>query len=425
MKKIVYLLIVNLSLQSSGMAQNVGIGTTAPAYKLDVNGDINISTGNYLKINGVRVLRDNPNSGDNNVFLGDYADTASSSGFRNVAVGSYSMLKNTGAYNTAVGSTSLQNNTSGTSNTAVGEKAMQNNSTGGTNSAFGSGALQNNVSATGNVGVGYQALYSNSGANAFDNVGVGYQALYANSAGQFNTGCGGYSLNANTSGNGNTALGDESLWKNTTGSHNVAVGQGAMYQSITGSNNTAIGAGATTADGINNSTAIGYDAQAGSSNIIVLGNNSITDVISTGSFHQPSDARFKFKIQEDVPGLSFITKLIPVTYQLNVHLMNSKVTPGTRFVSDKISPGEVSAMRIRRTGFIAQDVEKAANETGFNFDAIHKPENNNDYYSLNYAGFVVRLVKAVQELSAENALLKKQLNDLSKKVQALKDKIGN
>jgi len=334
------------------------------------------------------------------------------------------MLKNTGAYNTAVGSTSLQNNTSRTSNTAVGEKAMQRNTTGGTNSAFGSGALQNNISGSGNVAVGYQALYSNNGANAFDNIGVGYLALYANTTGQFNTGCGGNSLKANTSGSDNTAFGNQSLKYNTTGDYNVAIGSTAMYQNITGSNNTAIGAAATTGNGVTNSTAIGYDAQAGSSNIIVLGNNSITDVISTGSFHQPSDARLKFKIHEDVPGLSFITKLIPVTYQLNVHLMNRNAMPGARFVSDKVTSSELSAMSIRRTGFIAQNVEKAADETGFNFDAIHKPENNNDYYSLNYAGFVVPLVKAVQELSEQNDLLKKQLDTLSKKIKALEDKIG-
>jgi hypothetical protein len=32
---------------------NVGIGTTSPAYKLDVNGDINMSTGSSFRINGV------------------------------------------------------------------------------------------------------------------------------------------------------------------------------------------------------------------------------------------------------------------------------------------------------------------------------------------------------------------------------------
>ena len=39
-----------LSLLQSG---NVGIGTTSPSYKLDVSGDVNISSGSHFKINGV------------------------------------------------------------------------------------------------------------------------------------------------------------------------------------------------------------------------------------------------------------------------------------------------------------------------------------------------------------------------------------
>ncbi|MEO8771986.1 MAG: hypothetical protein ABI402_17950 [Ferruginibacter sp.] len=47
-------------------------------------------------------------------------------------------------------------------------------------------------------------------------------------------------------------------------------------------------------------------------NTIFLGNSSITDVISTGGFHAPSDERLKFNVHENVPGLLFINKLKPV-----------------------------------------------------------------------------------------------------------------
>jgi hypothetical protein len=50
-----------------------------------------------------------------------------------------------------------------------------------------------------------------------------------------------------------------------------------------------------------------------------------------------------------------------------------------------------------QTGFIAQEVEKVANEISYDFSRIDKPKNKNDYYGLRYAEFTVPLVKAVQE----------------------------
>ena len=49
------------------------------------------------------------------------------------------------------------------------------------------------------------------------------------------------------------------------------------------------------------------------------------------------------------------------------------------------------------TGFIAQEVEKAAHEVNYNFSGVGKPKDENGIYSLRYSEFVVPLVKAVQE----------------------------
>ena len=65
---------------------------------------------------------------------------------------------------------------------------------------------------------------------------------------------------------------------------------------------------------------------------------------------------------------------------------------------------------MRKSGFIAQDVEQAANAIGYDFSGVDAPKNENDFYGLRYAEFVVPLVKAVQELSAENDLLNRQLS---------------
>jgi trimeric autotransporter adhesin len=47
-------------------------------------------------------------------------------------------------------------------------------------------------------------------------------------------------------------------------------------------------------------------------------------------------------------------------------------------------------------------VESAAKKIGYNFSGVDAPKNDTDMYGLRYDEFVVPLVKAVQELNAEN-----------------------
>jgi predicted RNase H-like nuclease (RuvC/YqgF family) len=60
-------------------------------------------------------------------------------------------------------------------------------------------------------------------------------------------------------------------------------------------------------------------------------------------------------------------------------------------------------------GFIAQDVEKAADEIGFDFHAVDKPKNENDFYGLRYSEFVPVLVKAIQE---QQKIIQQQKSDI-------------
>lgn len=75
---------------------------------------------------------------------------------------------------------------------------------------------------------------------ASGNTGVGSNALTANTSGGYNTAIGYIALTANTTGSYNTALGNGTLAVNTTGLGNTAVGNNAL-NATTSSNNTAVG----------------------------------------------------------------------------------------------------------------------------------------------------------------------------------------
>ncbi|HEX2684300.1 MAG TPA: tail fiber domain-containing protein, partial [Ferruginibacter sp.] len=247
-----------------------------------------------------------------------------------------------------------------------------------------------------------------------------------------------------TTGSYNTALGVSALNQNNS-SHNVAIGNGSLYWTLTGGNfNTAIGdssgfwgnnntyctyvgmaAKNTLNTGYNNSTAIGWDARVTGSSQIILGNSLITSLrCAVTTITAISDGRFKNNVAEKVPGLTFINKLRPVTYNLDIRKLNTFLHAGASAQDDKaINTKE----RIVESGFIAQEVESAAKSIGYDFNGVDKPQNANDTYGLRYASFVVPLVKAVQELDAKNAqlekendLLKKTLEQLQQDVQAIK-----
>ena len=100
-----------------------------------------------------------------------------------------------------------------------------------------------------------------------------------------NIGIGTDALANNTTGVYNIAYGNEALKYNTSGSDNVAIGGSALNGNDNGTLNTAIGnnSGVSTG-GLTNTTAIGYDAKVATSNTIQLGNTSVTNVKTSGSY---------------------------------------------------------------------------------------------------------------------------------------------
>ncbi|MBI5218918.1 MAG: tail fiber domain-containing protein [Bacteroidia bacterium] len=374
---------------------------------------------------GYQAGRDNT-TGESNVFIGNSCGYTNTGGNQNVFLGFFAGFTNNGNYNVFLGSRAGYSNTSGWGNTANGYFALYSNTTGINNVANGYQALYFNTGGAGNYNVanGYRALYNNTEGY---HVANGYQALYSNTTGTKNTANGYQAMYSNTTGNSNVAEGNAALYSNTTGNSNVAIGDQAMYYGIgygntaigrwslyynTGDYNTALGFGAffsPVSTSYTNSTALGNSAAITASNQVRVGNNSVTSIGGYAAWTNLSDKRFKKDVAENVPGLAFIMKLKPITYHLDMNqLAEFLQTPDSLrlFDAEKIKES------ILQTGFVAQDVEKAANELGFDFSGVDKPKNERDYYGLRYAEFTVPLVKAVQEQQ-------KMIEELNDKIQNL------
>lgn len=379
-----------------------------------------------------------------NTFLGLSAGAANNStsltseGKFNTFIGRAAGLNNTfGAYNTALGDQSLSANENGTFNTAIGDQALTANTIGDENVAVGAGALAFNTSADGNVAVGYLALNVNT--DRIGNTAVGYRALSANGTGQslafhskYNTALGYEALLVNNLGDENVGLGFRSQYSGTTGFYNTSVGSRSLYFNQTGVNNVALGYQAgygLSGVNIDNSSFVGSsssvtvnrsnvhlfgfnitNAQVTASNQVVLGNTAITQIrAQVSGITAFSDARYKTNVKEDVKGLDFISRLRPVSYNVNPDELH-KIwgTPDSAAKRNDHS----ETRKVRYTGLIAQEVEKAMEESGYPFTGIDIPTNDKETYALRYTEFIMPLIKSVQEQQAMIEKLQEQNEQL-------------
>jgi trimeric autotransporter adhesin len=274
-----------------------------------------------------------------------------------------------------------------------------------------------------NTATGSYSMYSNRRGSF--NTASGEYSLYSNTLGDSNTANGSTALYFNTTGSGNTASGASSLRNNSTGSYNTAIGYNALRANVSGSNNTAIGSNAAISGNVSNATTIGAGAVANTSNKVRIGNSAVTAIEGQVPFTVPSDGRFKFQVKEDVKGLDFILQLRPVTYQFDVKKFNTQYSQaGTSNeisnVNHTLQTAYDEATSIRRSGFIAQEVEKAAIASGYNFSGIIQPKTAQEHYSLSYESFVVPLVKAIQELNEKNKKLEQEIVEIKQLLQKLK-----
>ncbi len=387
---------------------------------------LGVNSGNFTMVGG-----SNTALGLNSFFSNTFGD-------RNTALGMLSLFTNAGGYqNTAVGHESLFNNTDGYFNTAVGMQSLYNNGTGNNNSAFGHSSLRSNTG-TGNSAFGSHSLYTNDAGynnsafggaslytnstgfqnSAFGNLSLynntasnnsafGFNSLYTSSTGTENSAFGHSSL-YNSTGNENSAFGFQSLYTNSTGGFNSAFGYNSLYNS-TGNYNTAIGllSGSAITTGFNN-TAIGYDAQVPTgtlSNQVRIGNTAVTYAGIQVAWTITSDRRWKENILPSSLGLSFISKLNPVSYTRK---------------NDENGKTEY--------GLIAQEVEEVLKEEGVENSGM-LTITDEGMYELRYNDLMSPMIKAIQELKTENDELKERLakyeevqNMLANEIEKMKAK---
>lgn len=355
-----------------------------------------------------------------NVGIGDNSLSSLTSGYENTAIGCGSMRFNDqGVFNTAVGFYTLYDNTSGSNNTAIGELSLYHNETGSQNTAVGSHSLYSNDTGEWNTAVGYGAMWANlSGSN---NISVGHTSLSSNTSGSLNVAIGYRSLFTNTSGHDNISIGREALYSNDAGFVNLAIGWGSLFNNINGDYNTALGhsslswcegtyntaigygSGSNLYTGSNN-TFIGYSAQPSSNNVsneITLGDADITSLrCNVTSITALSDARDKKNIRNLPLGLDFIMKLKPRIFNWDRRdWYESGVSNGSK-IEEKPT-----------AGFIAQEldeIQKTENTEWLNLVL----KNNPDKWEATPGNLLPVIVKAIQDLKAENDQLKAELEDI-------------
>jgi len=271
-------------------------------------------------------------------------------------------------------------------------------------------------------GVGNVFIGKDAGRNNIEksNTFCGDQAGYSNTRGHENSFFGNMAGYANTIAWGNSFFGVNSGSSNIEGRYNSFFGDRAGNSNIYGERNTIVGSQAdVSTDGLFNATAIGYNAVVNASYKIRLGNSAVTVIEGQVAYTFPSDGRFKTNVTETVKGLDFILKLRPVVYNFQARKMDEfisgKTSSDARFASLDYAEGE----NIRQSGFIAQEVEKAARETGYDFNGVVIPKNEKGIYSLAYSQFVVPLVKAVQELQATIEQQNKMAEQQNRRIEML------
>ena len=413
-------------------------------------------SGNQNTALGYQSLKNNE-TGNRNVALGFQSLYFNDVGSNNTAIGSGSLVNTIANDNTAVGSDALNKNTSGYLSTAIGKGALINNTTGFSNTAIGYNTLLNNQSGSKNTAVGAEAaIYKNNyvngtaiGANAIANCSncmvLGSVPGLNGGTANIYVGIGANTpqtdLHVNPNGAGSILIGTNKI---SGGYTNLEMGITSQYDGkgyIQSTNVSGTSSGdmhlnpnggyvginlptATTAfapldikqsltnRGLrlrNNYNSSGWDiASDGTLNFYANGLY-VLQIGMDGSYNQISDQRLKTNVVKMETVLDKVMALKPSKYQY----INNNPT-------HKIS-----------TGFLAQEIMPLFPELISDFKhPTSDTTDNNVYHTINYTGFSVIAIKAIQEqqqqlyvLKNENIMLKEKTEKLEAAIEAIEQKM--
>jgi hypothetical protein len=314
----------------------------------------------------------------------------------------------TGDANTSIGNGTLTGNTSGSNNIAIGKAAINAADTESHNLAIGLNALSGSI-----AGGEYNLAVGNYAGDAITtsdhNCLMGYQAggsiTLANSDGSSVNGSnacfGNYAGSSITSGYQNTCIGMQA---------GAGEGDGIGTDPTNGTRNILIGPFANTSGSadVSHAIAIGYAISTGSNNFVFgkASNVVLNDFDTDANWSRSSDVRKKRNINSQGLGLDFINDLRTVNFQWK---------PSNEFPKEWDDYSEENNMNLDVVmhGFIAQEVKEAldkhAKDQDKNFSGwtVGKDGMQNTSREM----FVIPLIKAVQELSAQVEELKAKLED--------------
>jgi hypothetical protein len=383
-------------------------GDTGSIYTHNVSGTDD--TAQYNTAYGLTAL-DAITTGDNNTAVGHNAGGAMTTGGNNVMIGKDAVGSGvmTGSFNVLIGKSAGTAMTSGAGVVAIGYNAGLANTTGPDNIFIGYDAGKVNTTGSANTVIGDQA-YINADAEG-NNLAIGKDALGGTIAGaEQNVMVGGYAGDAITSGDANCSVGYVSGSAITTGASNTSVGTSTLHNLTTGNYNVGIGnsIGVSAVDqeyGIG----LGYSVTVAANDFSFgKASNVVTnDFDADANWSRSSDVRKKREIYDQELGLDFINDLRTVRFQWK---------PSNEFPKEWNDYSEENNMDtdVIMHGFIAQEVKEALDKHASDNDKKFSgwKEGDDGMQHTSREMFVIPLIKAVQELTAQVSTLQNEVKTL-------------